>query len=222
MKLKIISIKDVQPNPKPFKTNKGLEGYGWKVTVSVDGGEPMPVSLTVYSKKFDIKAGAEFTEGVNCKEIKVEDKEYNGTTYKAVTLYAMQSDSFGGNSGGNFGGKQPYITKPQVSFDEYQVFVEKCFFLAKRLCNSVGDKMAPTDIVAAFDRILSNGSVLVKIVEEAKPELAQKSETFQKIVAELNVRDIPPVEKKHIMEQAMAAVGDEKKLQDILMNMVPF
>jgi hypothetical protein len=220
MKLKIISIKDVQPNPKPFKTQKGMDGWGWKCTVSIDGADPMPVSLTVYSKKFDIKAGAEFTAGVDCKEIKVEDKEYNGTTYKAVTLYAMPAEGFGGGFTGA-PPRQAYTPKAQISFDEYRVFAEKCFFLAKNLCGTVeGSK--PENIVATFDRILSNGSVLVKIVEEAKPELAQKSETFQKIVAELNVRDLPPVEKKHIMEQTMAAVGDEKKLQDILLNMVPF
>ena len=144
MKIKINEVKRID---EPFTLGDGkITGYPYAVTLE---GSGEVVKIVTYTKSIEVNPGAEFEEGVNVKEIKKENKEYQGKKYIQYTLKALPKEGF---SKGGYSKTMQKVTKTQ-----YGEFIS---FAHQEAVKLAGDDKGL--IQGYFQTILNN---LVKGVE---------------------------------------------------------
>ena len=94
MKIKIVEVMKVYDDYKP--ENKKYTLYSRFCKVNLDG-EEVHAKIKTFTPRLELVAGAEFETDVNAGEIKVENKENNGKTYKEITIKAKPKEGFGGS-----------------------------------------------------------------------------------------------------------------------------
>ena len=108
-----IKIKEVLRKDDTFKTKKGATGYPY--AVKLEGSEEV-VKVVTYSDKLEVKNGAVFESGVNCRDISKDENEHNGNKYWQYTIFALKKEN-------TF---QKGNTFKKISIQDYEYAIEWC------------------------------------------------------------------------------------------------
>ena len=111
-----IKISEVMRKDNPFDLKKGGKGYPYAVKLE---GSDTAVKVLTFTDKLVVEPGAVFESGVNCGDIKKEEKDnYQAEgTHTQYTIFAKKSE--GGSWKGGSGFKK-------VSMSDYEFAINWC------------------------------------------------------------------------------------------------